>query len=576
MQEFDAAKGLFHLFFANDDDAFYTESYVRTNQSFYLYHRLIALKYAYVYAFSGEDYQNCMMTSMDNISAEALNDNRGGRLMDNLFGGGKRLGSRASELPDKERLRSGRKSVRLTAEGFGEALNDLIGLMKRKSRVAVILPMNIFQALVRYPSALEELKRICAKNYQDNNRHIFIITSSCYAGESIRFFKPSGDFLAEDNLFTDDTLFPELVPYFHDLYENAMNFYIYDNVRRFMGDKAVFYHSLSFDRIRRMMTRYALHTDYEEGMSPGDILAMTAVIYAYYHSPEYRRHAHLSLPENPKRSLSAVEESLCNSRSLREQMKQAKMEFFGKADPYQYICRVYADCVDVENGIFMIGGSTYQDELGMLRAIKKIYVNRFGESHAQLDRTIDLLSKPCVDAAVSFSAVSFRQKVIELTHKNIVNELTEFVDTELITAMVRALDYYFEYFRTASTLRGEAVTAKDISFDFYKTIMAMEEKQSRMRKSAYELRQKLSRQELNQETASAEHTRRTLQQIEESSRTIEAVLENAYQMVSVPLSETNAINMMTKMKYETRRLKQTADEQEQNQPAEQKKHTLSY
>ena len=554
MQEFDAAKGLFHLYFSNDDDNYYNESYIKTNQSFDLYNSLLSEKYEYVISFSGDESGNCKMITMDNITTEAFNK-KNNSLFGGFFGGGRRSSGSSVPVNEKNRSRSGRKSSDLDPGSFGEAMDNIIAMMKRKNRVAVIMPMNIFQTLIKYPSITDELKRISAKNYQDHNRHAFIITASFYASESIRFFRPGGNALLEDNIFADPELFPDLEAYFHDLYESSANFYIYDNLKSFLGDRIIFNNSLSFEKIRRMMTHFVLQTGKFDNISINEINSLSAVIYAYYNSPEYRTHNNVPLPENPKRSLAAIEEALYNNRGLRERLAEICDEFRQQRDPYKYICRVYTDCIDVENGIYMIGGSEYNAELGMLRAIKRIYTNRFGESHPKLDRAIDIFSKPCIDSAVSFSASNFRSKVIEMTHKNIVNELTDYVDTELIDAMLRALDYYLDYFRNASQLRGETISAKDKCFDFYKDVMSFEERLSGMRKLCSELEQRIAAQESAGDTLSADNTRAYLQRVSENRKQYEAIVDKAYHLLSIQLSDENAVSIVTKIKYETQNLK---------------------
>lgn len=554
MHEFDAAKGLFHLYFSNDDDSFFNESYIKTNQSFHLYSSLLSEKYEYIISFTGEDNSNCKMITSDNVTTEAFNEKNNG-IFGGFFGGGRRSSAGTLQINERNRSRNGRKIFDLDSENFGEAMDNIVSMMKRKSHAAIIMPINIFQALIKYPSVTDELKRINAKNYQDQNRHAFIITASFYAGESIRFFRAGGNTLSEDNIFADPELFPDLVPYFHDLYESSANFYIYDNLKRFMGDRIVFSNSLSYEKIRRMMTYMFLQTDKFENVSISEINALSSAVYAYYNSPEYRTHNNIPLPENPKRSLASIEEALSNDRKLRERLVEVCGEFRQEHDPYKYICRVYTDCIDVENAIYMIGGSEYNAELGMLRAIKRIYTNRFGESNPKLDRAIDIFSKPCVDGAVSFSASNFRSRVIEMTHKNIVNELTNFVDTELINAMLKALDYYLDYFRNVSQLRGETLTAADKCFDFYKDVMSFEEKLSGMRKLCYELEQRFAAQKNAGDTIGADNTRAYLERVNENKKEYEAVIDKAYHLLSVPLSDDNAVSISTKIKYETQNLK---------------------
>ena len=554
MQMFDAAKGLFHLFFSNDDDKFYTDSYVRTDLTFHLYDRLTAMNYEYIYALSGEGYYNCIFTSLDNISAEALEDRSSqGRLIGSLFGSKRQAAENSSRF--QERQRSGKKTIHLDEMNFEENFKNLIAMMKRKSKAAVIIPIGIFNSLCRFPEIIDELERINAKNYQDNNRHIFVITSSMYAGESIRFFKPNAETALEGNLFNNSGLFPELEAYYHDYYDASMNFYIYDNLKRLMGDKIIFYNSLSFEHIRRMVTRYAIHTEYMKEMSINSINALTGVIYAYYQSAEYRKEHHLSFPENPKRSLSVVETALRNDRSLREASAEAAKDLQSRSDIYKYICSVYPDCVDSENGIYMIGGSSYGEDLGKLIAIKKICMGRYGECPAELDRAINMMSKPCIDTAVSFSAANFREKVIDIVHKNIVNELTDYVDLDLIQFMLKALNYYFDYFQTSSVLKGDAVTAKDLSFDFYKNIMHLAERLSNARKSKQELNDKLLLMEEQNDMQGIESTRGYLEQTEAMIQNLERTIENAENILSSPLSEANARSVISGMKYENQNLK---------------------
>lgn len=558
VQVFDAGKGLFHLFFSNDEDKFYTPSYVKTNLTFHLYSRLTSMNYEYVYSFTGEGYHNCIFTSLDNISADAMDEKSSSGMFGGIFGG--RRQNTASALTGTERKRSGQKSVSLDQNNLGENFKNLISLMKRKSKVAVIIPIGIFSALVQYPDITEELQRINAKNYQDNNRHIFVITSSMYSGESLRFFKPTAETSAEGNIFCDSGLFPDLEDYFHDFYNSSMNFYIYDNLKRFMGDKMVFYHSLSYEHIRRMITRYAIHTDYIEEMSLQNINALTGVIYAYYHSSEYRKEHHLAFPENPKRILSEIETALRNDRKLRSAAAEAGKDLAKQKDIYKYICNNYSECVDSENSIYMIGGGSYGEEVGKLRAVKKICIGRYGECPADLDKAINILSKPCVDSAVSFSAASFREKIIDIAYKNIVNELTDYVDLGLVEFMLKALNYYFDYFQTVSALKGDAVTAKDLSFDFYKNVMYLAEKLSRAKKSQKELQDKIVLLESKGDMLSAESTKLYLEKTESFIQNLERTIENAENMLSSPVSETNARSVMSGIKHETQNLKKIGSE----------------
>ena len=425
--------------------------------------------------------------------------------------------------------------------------------------------INAFNSLLCAPELADELKRINSRNYQDNNRHMFLITSSIYSGESLRFFRPGTGMGAMGNAFSDASLFPELEPYFHDIYEMTRNFYIYDELKRFLGDKAVFYNSLSYEHIRRMITSYAITGGYMEEMSIKKINSLSAVLFAYYNSAEYRKDHILGLPENQKRSLSAVEEALRNNRALRTACEKAAAEFDDCSDPYKYVCSVYCDAVDCENGIYMLGSSENQAELEMLRKIKRIYTSRTGSCDPGLDRAISVLSKPAANAAVSFSAESFRKKIIEMTFTSLSDELNDSSDMYLVDFMIRGLNYYFDYFSVAGSLRGEELTASDVSFDFYKNVAYLAEKLSRARlsKAAYE--EKLGRLSENDVYS----TRLFLEKTQAYIKKLEATIEKSENMLSSPITTANARGLTAEMKFETKHLKELENEGEpQNEPTD--------
>ena len=563
MQEFDASKGLFHLFFSNDEDSFYTESYIRTKLNFFLYHKLVAMRYEYIYALTGDESSGYQLLCFDNISSKAL-DEKNGSLISSIFGS-RRQGTGSGGSENETRMKSGAKTIQLGAENSDSVILSLISLMKRKSRVAVIMNMGVFNSLLCEPELVEELRKINSKNYQDNNRHIFLITSSIYSGESLRYFKPGTGMGAMGNAFSDASLFPELEPYFHDIYEMTRNFYIYDELKRFLGDKAVFYNSLSYEHIRRMVTSYAIIGGYMEEMSIKNINCLSAVLFAYYNSAEYRKDHLLGLPENQKRSLSAVEEALRNNRSLRAACERAAKEFEQCSDPYKYVCSCYSDAADCETGINMLGGNENSDELEMLRKIKRICTARTGSCDPGLDRAISILSKPAANAAVSFSAESFRKRIIEMTFSSLSDELNDSSDMYLVEFMIRGLNYYFDYFTVAGSLRGDELTASDVSFDFYKNVAYLAEKLSRARlsKAAYE--EKLER--LSEEDAHS--TRMYLEKTRAYIKRLEASIEKAENMLSSPITTANARGLTAEMKFETRHLKELENESEpQGEPTD--------
>lgn len=551
MQNFDSAKGLFHLLFANDDDDYYTDSYVKTNFGFYLYHSLIAMKYDYVYYFHGDDFRNCVIKPFDNASLALFEEKQQGRsIMDSfsLFGGKKKNSNEAYEQQKiLTRTRNRNAGFQVNETTFEETLSKLTELMKKKSRIAVVMPISIFNALSGYPGVISELKRISEKNYHDNNRHAFIITASLYANESLRYFKPTDQ--TEGNIFAHTELFPELGSFFQDYYQYSSNYYVYDKLKRLIGDEMTFYDSLSFENIRRMVTRYCLNTDYMPDFSVKTIHSLTAVIYAYYNSAEYRSSHLISLPDNPKRMTGAVEESMRNDRKLREQLKEAMPEFDGHSNIYKYVCNIYSDCIEGENEVYMLGSPEHTTETDTLLRIRNIYRSRCEKVHPGLEKVLALMNKPCVEAAVSFSAENFRKKIIEFTNDNLFDEMSGEFNELLLGHTVKALEYYFNYFQMTSAVSEDMIMAWDESFNLYKNVIYIIKKLGDEVKIRDDLKRKIAYLEergTNDELLTS--YKKTLATKETFVQQLEKSVENAERLLSLTIADDSAGDIIRNMR----------------------------
>lgn len=549
MQIFDSGKGLFHLLFANDDDDYYTDSYVKTNFGFYLYHSLIAMKYDYVYYFYGDDFRNCVIKPFDNVSLELFAEKQPGRsIMNSLFGGKKKNTNESFEQQKNiARTRNRNAGFQINDTTFEETVSRLTELMKKKSRIAVVMPIGIFNALADCQNVIGELKKISEKNYHDNNRHAFIITASLYANESLRYFKPSDE--TESNIFTNTELFPELESYFYDYYQFSSNYYIYDKLKRLIGDEMAFYDSLSFENIRRMVTRYCLNTDYVPDFSVKNIHSLTAVIYAYYNSAEYRSTHHISLPDNPKRLTGAVEESMRNDRNLRTQLREAAHEFDGHSNIYKYVCNIYPDCIESENEAYMLGSPEHTTETDMLLRIRNIYRSRCEKLHPGLEKVIAYMNKPCVEATVSFSAENFRKKVIEFTNDNLFDEMSGEFNEMLLGHTIKALEYYFNYFQLSSAVSEDMTMAWDESFNLYKNVIYIIKKLGDEIKSRDDLKRKIAFLEergTNDELLGA--YKKSLEGKETFVQQLEKSVENAERLLSLTIADDSAGEIIRNMR----------------------------
>ena len=476
MLEFDSAKGLFHMFFANEDEDFYTDSYIRTDRDYYLYSTLLSRHYNYIYEFIGDDFRNCRFRALDNVSFDAFEERSSQNVSFlSLFGGKKRgRSSDGSFEPDEntERVPNRTKEIKLGEEQFGPYVARVLEHMRNKSRSAVIIPVSIFNAIARYPELVIELKKISSKNYSDSNRHAVIITSQLYMNESFKFFGPDFRETEGGNIFTDRDLFPELSQYFAGVDNPDINCFTYDAIKQLMGDKAVFYRALSFENIRRMYTHYCLnYQSADEEISNEIIRGIAGVIYCYYNSVEYRCQNANILPENPRRYLRIIEESIRNERRIRQNLKNAAEEFTAQQNVYKYICNNYPDSEDPSNNIAMFRGDGNNQMLGVLVNVRANYVNRFSELHPGLERIIALVNKPSIEYGMSFSAVSCRKRVIEILSESISNPLERGVNVKLLDYAVDAMRYYYSCFGTMGPANDAVVRERDLSFGLYKDLV---------------------------------------------------------------------------------------------------------
>lgn len=524
MQEFDATKGLFHLIFANEDDEYYTDSYIKTNFHFYLYYRLIAMKYKYVFFFFGDDFKMCRIKPFDNISADVFDEKYSKYNFINSFLGLKKS-SGNENLCDNERCVNREKGYDVDESTFEENVKKLLDVMKRKSDVAVVIPITVFNDMARFPDIMAELKKMREKNCHNNNRHIIVITASVYANESLKYFKPIDNGNKVDvNIFNNNELFPELASYFSAYFQYEKNCYIYDELNKLMGDRIIFFNPLGFENIRRMITHYCLNTDYVSDFGFQKINSLSAVIYAYYNSIDFRCNHNIAFPENPKRMIGIIEESLRNNRSLRLNIEKSAEEFADKHNIYKYICNNYPDIIDLETTAYMIGGSEKSVETEMLKNIKTIYENRCGSSHPTLEKVILLMNKPCIEATVSFSASNFRRKVIEYTNGNVLDVLNGKIDTMLLDCSTKALIYYFDYFSLNTAVSEDVIKARDESFVLYQNLIYMVKKLSDENKKRDEIKKKINNLESGDEYL-LEQTDMHIQQLEKGVEIAKSLLE---------------------------------------------------
>lgn len=287
---FDSEKGLCHFVFANEDD-YYLKSLVRLNLRPYLYCILKQKDFSSVYFLSGDEEQ-CELLCGDAAAAATYGSYEEQGIFNQLF----------------NRRRQGSGQQRVVLRDHHECWLRLARMMKKEKRLALVVTMEAFGQLNTFPDIVELLCQLADKNY--NRGHLLLILSPPAADASRAYLADA------DGVFQSD-LFPEI----KEIFRTHQNIHIYQKLKEELGDRVVYFNTLEWDQIYRMMNHHMLkdgplfNDRFDKARDYADI------VWAWYHSSAFRNAAagmpsiqgnNRWLPVNEKRQMSVIERALEN------------------------------------------------------------------------------------------------------------------------------------------------------------------------------------------------------------------------------------------------------------------------
>lgn len=303
-------RGFFHLVFANTDDCFFTESYIKMNFESAVRMHLMEADYRQICFFNKTDIHNSYSYQLDF---------RGSRCPDFLSFLKKKKKFFLSKNPQNIDIKeyNGPDGLRRITAAFNfSALRDcmlyLLELMARSWDIAIVCPIEVFADCCDADVVIKRLA--AAQNSGEHN--IMVLTGSVDATENDPYFRnpelefnSKNDQLASD-IFFNEKLFPDMIEKFNNSSASTPKLVLtYDALADTFADRMTVLNDLSFDRLR-VAVRYVLmrNPEFRFVFSPD---AYAAVIWAWYENPAFRElYRHLQLPENPFLSMRVVTDYL--------------------------------------------------------------------------------------------------------------------------------------------------------------------------------------------------------------------------------------------------------------------------
>lgn len=298
---FDAGRGFFYLVFANEDDYFFTDAFIRLNFLSYLKLRLIEDEYRQLCFIGKTSFTDELDYKMDFIGA----------LSKELIGFFKR----------KRRTAPGRKK-RLTYQVISESrlhcesdyllmkesLLKLTDLMDDNRDIAVVCPIDIFAECCKSDAFV---KKLSARQTRANH-NVMILTGSVDANENDRYFRnpafayPDSVPPLVSEVFFDEKLFPNMAGKYNDSFTNTPKLVLtYEALKDAFAERMIVLNSLNYEKLLIAVKYSLMREESAEFRYPPD--AYAALLWAWYENDLFRaKYPQLKLPDNPFRSTRVI------------------------------------------------------------------------------------------------------------------------------------------------------------------------------------------------------------------------------------------------------------------------------
>ena len=303
---FDANKGFFYLVFANTDDCFFTESYVKMDfESTIKMHML------------ENDYRNICLFGMAPISCDYTYrlDYRGSAYVNPLSFIKKKMkwpfDVKHKYMANIEERNEPNGVKRVRAEFIGSLLPEILQymfeVMESERDIAIVCPLKIWAECCGEDSFLKKLAACRSRS----THNIVALTSSVDASENDAYFRNPAYELnataeAAEPFFFNEKLFPQMVSKFNNGFSSTPKLvHTYDALQEVFADRMLVLNDLSYEKLRTAVKYIFMRRSGGSFYYSPDLYA--AVIWAWYENPGFRdKYAFLRLPANPFRSMRII------------------------------------------------------------------------------------------------------------------------------------------------------------------------------------------------------------------------------------------------------------------------------
>jgi|GEM_PF-6696568 len=301
---FDANKGFFYLVFANTDDYFFTESYIKMDFESTIKMNLLENEFRHICLF-GRAPISCDYTYRL--------DYRGSAQLHPLSFIKKKMKWPKSKYAVHTDERNEPNGVRRVHAEFNRAvlqdcLQYLFGLMETGQDIAVVCPLKIWAECCGEDAFL---KRLAACRSRTAHNAV-VLTGSVDASENDVYFRnPAYELDAAEKapamFFFNEKLFPHMIDKFSNGFSSTPKLvHTYDALQEVFADRMVVLNDLSYEKLRIAVKYIFMRRSEGKYHYPPELYA--AVIWAWYENPAFRsKYASvLRLPDNPFRSMRVI------------------------------------------------------------------------------------------------------------------------------------------------------------------------------------------------------------------------------------------------------------------------------
>lgn len=343
---FQSSDGLFHFVFANQEDCFFTDSYLKLKFRPYLYYCLQENEYEHIYSLYAGD-NSYFLRAVGGINRNNEENNK----KKSFFSW---IGKSKNDTVEKKDYISGccENAMEISAEECSEAICEILKLMEKTGNMALVVSVNIFCELFNTKNIIRQLEKL-------NSSNIIVITSSCLASDNDKYFISPEQVRSYDSnkqkekgsiFYQDNSLFPEFKRAYVDNVKLPKLVFTYDILKSTFNERVQYWNELNYDDILKIVYYNVMHGFYNN--YPPELYATVLSIWYGNHVFRNKYSNILRLPENNMRTNQTIYDIIKNNKITSSVMEQIIRN--EKTDDFKKILETWekrTDNIFISNGI---------------------------------------------------------------------------------------------------------------------------------------------------------------------------------------------------------------------------------